>query len=197
MNRKDDFCLSKSWKPLICFLKDRRKLPLGDCSSGFSPWPTSVRAHCPYQDTNSALSGHSSAISLHPDVPPSLRCLCCFILHRTRRSRAHGFSPILLGSLPTTRLPLLPLHFLDQHKRLFSGPGWLSCSCLLLVRSVVSESQWVLAVHSVLRASRWELTRCLPFPSCFLYNPKFRQADCAACHLLSRGLLSCLIFRLW
>jgi hypothetical protein len=29
-----------------------------------------------------------------------------------------------------------------------------------------------LTVHSVLRASQRELTRCLPFPSCFLYIPK-------------------------
>jgi hypothetical protein len=51
------------------------------------------------------------------------------------------------------------------------GPGWLPGSCLLLVRSVVSESQWVLTVHSVLRASQQELSCCLQFPTCFLYNP--------------------------
>jgi hypothetical protein len=37
----------------------------------------------------------------------------------------------------------------------------------------------------VLWASQCGLTCCLPFPSCSLYNPKFRQADCPACHLLS------------
>jgi hypothetical protein len=44
-----------------------------------------------------------------------------------------------------------------------SRPCWLSCSCLLLVRSVVSESQWVQAVHSVLQASQWELNSFFHF----------------------------------
>jgi hypothetical protein len=41
-------------------------------------------------------------------------------------------------------------------------------------RSVVCGSQWVMAVHSVLRASQRELIWCLPFPFSFLYNPIFR-----------------------
>jgi hypothetical protein len=36
MNREDGFCLSKSWKPLICSFKDRRKTPSQDGRSGFS-----------------------------------------------------------------------------------------------------------------------------------------------------------------
>jgi hypothetical protein len=36
MNREDGFCLSKSWKPLICYLKDRRKPHHHDGGSGFS-----------------------------------------------------------------------------------------------------------------------------------------------------------------
>jgi hypothetical protein len=40
----------------------------------------------------------------------------------------------------------------------------LSCSCHLPVRSVVCDSQWVLALHSVLRASQRVLNLCLPFP---------------------------------
>jgi hypothetical protein len=35
-------------------------------------------------------------------------------------------------------------------------------------------NQRVLAVHSALWAGQLELTFCLPFLSCFLYNPKFR-----------------------
>jgi hypothetical protein len=72
-------------------------------------------------------------------------------------------------------------------------PCWLSCSCILLVRSVVYETQWLLAVHSVLR----ELTCFFPFPFCFLHNPKFRQADCSACHLLSGCFFAWLIPRPW
>jgi hypothetical protein len=60
-----------------------------------------------------------------------------------------------------------PCLFLDQHNRPFSGPSLLSSLCLLLVRSVVPESQWVLAVLSVLGANQWELTCSLPFRPVF------------------------------
>jgi hypothetical protein len=36
MNREDSFCLSKSWKPLICSLKDHREPSSHDSISGFS-----------------------------------------------------------------------------------------------------------------------------------------------------------------
>jgi hypothetical protein len=39
MIREDGFCLSKSWKPLICSLKDRRKPHQDDGGSGFSTRP--------------------------------------------------------------------------------------------------------------------------------------------------------------
>jgi hypothetical protein len=39
MNREDGFCLSKSWKPLICSLKDCRKPHHHDGGSGFSTRP--------------------------------------------------------------------------------------------------------------------------------------------------------------
>jgi hypothetical protein len=39
MNREDYFCLSKSWKPLICSLKDCRKPPSHDGGTGFSAGP--------------------------------------------------------------------------------------------------------------------------------------------------------------
>jgi hypothetical protein len=61
----------------------------------------------------------------------------------------------------------------------------------------MSDSQWVLAFHSVLRASQRELTFCLPFPSCLLYNQKCQHADFPVCHLLSRWFLTRFILRLW
>jgi hypothetical protein len=67
----------------------------------------------------------------------------------------------------------------------FSPIGSLGCVC---------ESQWVLAVHSVLRANQRKPTCCLRFPSCFLYNPKFQQAHRSACHLLHAGFLLGLFF---
>jgi hypothetical protein len=39
MNRENGFCLSKSWKPLICSLKDRRKPPQHDGRPRLSTGP--------------------------------------------------------------------------------------------------------------------------------------------------------------
>jgi hypothetical protein len=48
MNREDGFCLSKSWKPITCSLKDHRKPPQHDGRSGFSMRPCkSVHTHQP------------------------------------------------------------------------------------------------------------------------------------------------------
>jgi hypothetical protein len=38
---------------------------------------TQVRAHCPYQGTNSALSGHSSALSCNNSCMSQIDCLLC------------------------------------------------------------------------------------------------------------------------
>jgi hypothetical protein len=51
------------------------------------------------------------------------------------------------------------------------------------------------AVHSVLRVSQRELNCYLLFSSCFLHNPKFRQAGCSACYLRSQWFLAWLILR--
>jgi hypothetical protein len=66
--------------------------------------------------------------------------------------------------------PKSVVFFLDQQNRLLFRVILNSCSCLLLVRSVVVRAQ---RFHSAPRASQWELRSTLPFPSCFLYNPKF------------------------
>jgi hypothetical protein len=110
-------------------------------------------------------------------------------LLRKPTTHTRDFSPLLLGSLPTTSLPLLPCHFLEQQERPFSVSYWFFFSSLLLVRSALCESQWVLTVHSVLRANQWEPIYCFLFTSCFLYNPKFWQADYSAFHLLSGWFL--------
>jgi hypothetical protein len=115
----------------------------------------------------------------------------------TTLTTAHDFSTISLGSLLTTPLPLLPRHFLEQHKLPLSGPGWLSSSWVLLVSLVVCDRQWLLAVHSALWARQRELTCCLPFPSCFLYSQKIREADFSACQLLSGWFLAWIILRSW
>jgi hypothetical protein len=69
---------------------------------------------------------------------------------------------------PYTFFPCL--FFLDQQNLPVSGPHKL-----LFLSPIGSISGRVRAkrFHSVSRASQWELRSTLPFPSCFLYNPKF------------------------
>jgi hypothetical protein len=65
-----------------------------------APWSlreaTYVRTHCPYRDTNSALSGHSSAITPHPAVTcflatsaPSPSTACLGILSHSPQFSIH------------------------------------------------------------------------------------------------------------
>jgi hypothetical protein len=94
INREDGFCLSKSWKPLICSLKDRRKPPSQDCRSGFSAGPhRSMRTALIRAQTLP-----SPALSLHCDVPASLRYLHCMTMTHTR----------LLSHTPQFPCPLHP-----------------------------------------------------------------------------------------
>jgi hypothetical protein len=88
--------------------------------------------------------------------------------------------------------PILPVYIIGLDLNLNRS---LPYSCLLLIRSVASESQWELALHSDLRASQWGLISCLPYPSSFLHNPKFRQTDCSASHLLSCWFHAWLLLR--
>jgi hypothetical protein len=62
-------------------------------------------------------------------------------------------------------------------------------------RWFVSESPWVLAIHSVPQTSQQELTRSLPFPSCSLYNPK-TSASWLPCLPPAFMLVSCLAYSL-
>jgi uncharacterized protein YegP (UPF0339 family) len=60
-----------------------------------------------------------------------------FLLHLQIIPSTHSYTSRF--SLPATILELLFYLFLDQHKLPFSGPPLLSCSCLLLVLSVVCK----------------------------------------------------------
>jgi hypothetical protein len=57
---------------------------------------------------------------------------------------------------------------------------------------LVWESQWELAIHSILWASQQETIFYLAFPSCFLHNPTFQQADWSACYCFM--LVFCLAY---
>jgi hypothetical protein len=70
-----------------------------------------VRAHCPYQGTNCALSGYSPASTLM-SWPPSATSAPP---PHAYDPYTHNFAPILLGSLLTTPLQPFSCLFLDQH----------------------------------------------------------------------------------
>lgn len=121
INREDGFCLSMSWKPLICSLKDHRKPP-----SWQQIWvlcmPAQARAHCPYQGTKYACPLWALA-SLHPDVLILFPYLCFLFPHCMPDTHSLDISPLHVGSLPNTCLHFF--FFVDQQNRPFSGPSKL------------------------------------------------------------------------
>jgi hypothetical protein len=87
---------------------------------------------------------------------------------------SHTFSPLLFGFLPTTPYNFPIVFFLEQHNHPFKGPCCLSrlvspsLGCCVKV-----DGYWRFVLP-------YGQAKDLPFHTCFLYNPKFRQADCSA-----------------
>jgi hypothetical protein len=106
-----------------------------------------------------------------PDVPASLCYLCSLIPRRLPR--------------------LLSLTSKPAFIRIILNSG----SCLLFGSLVRASGCW--RFHSVLPTNQPELSSTVPLPFCFLYNPKFRLADCSAYHLPSCWFLIRLNFRSW
>jgi hypothetical protein len=160
---QDSFCL-KSWKPLICSLKEHRKPPSQDSRAGFSVG-SRRSIHIALTMAPTLLS--PSVLSLYTPVPASLHYFYSFNLYHMPITNAHDLSPILLNSWPTTTLLLL-----GQHKLALSGhvSYWFTWLCGRANRNwqVVLE---LLLVHSVLWVGQWELACCLALPSCLLYKP--------------------------
>jgi hypothetical protein len=149
---EDGFCLRNSWKPLICSLKNRKKPPSRDS-----------RCRSMHTALIRALS------SLHPDVPACFRVICPLIPHRMPATHFTP-CPLHVGSLPATPLQCSPC--------LFPIPAKPPLSRAIKNPVLVSYwfAQWScenLAVSFCTTASQWELKSTLPFPSCFLHNPKF------------------------
>jgi hypothetical protein len=128
VNRKDGFCLSKWWKSLICSLKECRKPPSYDSSSGFSVGS--------WRFVHPALCSLQALISFHPDVSAFFHYVCSLIPHRMPATHSLELSLLHIGSLPNT-----PLHFSRLSPRPAKRPIFRailnSCSCLLLFHSVV------------------------------------------------------------
>jgi hypothetical protein len=83
-------------------------------------------------------------------------CYFCFIPQCMLRTQARDLHPILCSSLCTTPSLCQCCPFPDQNELPFEELCCLFCSCLLLVFSIMCESHWVLAVHSILRVSQRE-----------------------------------------
>jgi hypothetical protein len=60
---------------------------------------------------------------LHPDVPASHWYLCSLIRHCMPATHSLDFSPLCVGSLPSTPLYFFPILFLDQQNLPFSEPS--------------------------------------------------------------------------
>jgi hypothetical protein len=156
MKRQDGFSLSESCKSLICSLTDRSQ----------QRWvlrrAMQFRAHYSYQGTKYALSGQSPASTLMSHLPsptsaPSSSIPACQRLnHLTSRFPAQH----------TVTLP--PLFFLDQRNLPFLGPFPVLVSYWFARWSCEST-----AVSFFPTLGQWELRSIMPFPSCFLYKPKF------------------------
>jgi hypothetical protein len=124
------------------------------------------------------LSGHEmcplwALTSLHPDVLASFHYLCSVIPHHMPVTHSPDLSLLRVGSLPNTPLDFFPLFFLYQQDHPCSG----------LSETLVLVSYWFIwwscespALSLCPMASQWELRSTLPFPSCFLYNSKFRAS---------------------
>jgi hypothetical protein len=109
------------------------------------------------------------------------------------RAKPHTFSPILLGSLPTTTpSPCLPCLSPDQHE-LFKGHASYPVPVADWVVQLCGR-EWEMAAHSVLWARQWELTCWLAFSSCFPYNLQFGKP--IALLTVCFTLVSCLAYSL-
>jgi hypothetical protein len=122
MNREDGFCLIKLWKPLIWSMKDRRKPPSHDSRFGFSEGLRRSMHTALIRTQNMPSPGTHQP---PPNVLASFCYLCSPILTACLRL---SLSPLHVDCLPNTPLHFFPVFFLDQQN---------SCSCLLLVHSVV------------------------------------------------------------
>jgi hypothetical protein len=172
MNTEDGFCLSKSWKPLVCSLRDWMKPPTHNSRAGFFSEPhTSM---CTALITAGTNCGLSALTILHSDVSAYL---CYLIPHCMPATHSLDISSLYVSALFNTPLyfyPPPPLFLIPEKLSLFTvSPN--SYYCLLSVCSVVVRpKQWVI---------QWELRSTLSLPCCFLRDLKFQLTECSSWHL--------------
>jgi hypothetical protein len=121
---------------------------------------------------------------------PPLWCLGFLLLHLLPHPPPLTCSLDVSLPCPAHPYTLSPVFCLNHPNRPFSGP---SQTPVLVSVGLVSGHMRAKRFHSFPRVSQWELRSTLPFPACFLYNPKFRLASCSACHLLSHWYFAQLI----
>jgi hypothetical protein len=150
MNTEDSFYLSKSWKPLICSLKDRRKPPSWQQIAGPCTLPLSGHKICPLW----------ALTSLHLDVLASFRCLCSLTSHHTPATHLLDNPPFHASSLPNTLLHFFCLLPRPAKPSLFRAI-LNSYSCLLLVYLVVTwESSSFILFHGQANGNWGSIFHC-------------------------------------
>jgi hypothetical protein len=186
-NRGDGFCLSKSWKSLICSLKVCRNSPSHDSRSGFSTGP--------HKSVHTALITAQNMPSLGTQQPPP-GCPGFLPLPLFPHPPPHACDsltwPLFLTHWFSAQYTLTLFHVfsLDQQKRPFSGPHKLLFLSIGLLSGHVRAQRF----HSV----SWQANE--NWGPSFYFSPasyiiwNFRPADYSACHLLSRWHLDRLIW---
>jgi hypothetical protein len=151
MNTENGFCLSKSWKPLICSLRHWMKPPTHDSISGFFAEPHTCMCTAPIRaGTNCGLS---ALAILHSHVSASH---CYLIPHCMPPTHSLDISSLYVSALFNTPLYFHPPFQYFSYTRKtapFQGqPKFLLLSPISLLSGCVRAKQF----HSVLWVIQWE-----------------------------------------
>jgi hypothetical protein len=182
MNREDCFCLSKSQKPPICYLKCCRKPPQHESRTGFSIGPrrsihtARIRAQTMPSPGTHQLPPQSAGFLLLPPLshpPPH----ACNWLTSHRFPSQHTLTPFAVFLLDQQNHPLS-----GPHQLLFSSPTGSIGGC-------VRAQQF----HSVPQGANGNSDLLFQLSSASYIIQNFWTAVCLTCHLLSHWHLARLI----
>jgi hypothetical protein len=134
MNKKDDFYLSKSWKPLICSLKDHTKPSSHESRCGFSAGPP--------RSVHTALMRAQNVRSLGTHQPPPW-CPSFLPQPLLPHPPPHACGSLISRRYPTKHTPTL-------FPSLFPKPAELP-----LFRAILNSCSWLLLVHFLVMRAQW------------------------------------------